>query len=371
MQHFHIYSMHCKCFRRDATTPECVSTAESSRVRRTRFTCCPWLVDTCCQCAAIILYGYVKFTCWLPDPPRGWALLFWKEIKATNFFPSSICIKQANDYRNPPDSDCIHWQLIIHACFLASVRADIWTRFAVFIGGITHDVQPTASVCWQRSEVLVCCGGSKKEQLKHWLCATAEQLLCCCFSVCCKYTFYLSRHPRHESTPSEFLDSNFPRPPARPCTCFSPFFHSLYCSESGMACVFHHRNRHNTPAQPSLGSTNRPNKINHSVGVCKSLFSSLHSTSNRMRRVRARLCTFLTSFWCWSQTQFDIKQKQSHTSAPNISADGDFIFVFNMTCSDCPRPIHITCWDRTLLCLWRNLMIRRVKTRCYEINLFF
>lgn len=217
--------MHCKCFRRDATTPECVSTAESSRVRRTRFTCCPWLIDTRCQCTAINLYGYVKFTCWLPDPPRGWALLFWKEIKATNFFTSSICTKQANDYRNPPDSDCIHWQLIIHACFLhgcsASVRADIWTWFAIFIGGITHDIQPTASVCWQRSEVLVCCGGSKKEQLKHWLCATAEQLL-----FCCKYTFYLSCHPRHESTPSEFLDSNFPRPPARPSLhmLFSLFF---------------------------------------------------------------------------------------------------------------------------------------------------
>lgn len=169
------------------------------------------------------------------------------------------------------------------------------------------------------------------------------------------------------------LGLKFPSPPRPPVLAhaFLPFFHSLYCSESGMACVFHHRNRHNTPAQPSLGSTNRPNKINHSVGVCKSLFSSLHSTSNRTRRVRARLRTFLTSFWCWSQTQFDIKQKQSHTSAPNISADGDFIFVFNMTCSDCPRPIHITCWDRTLLCLWRNLMIRRIKTRCYEINLFF
>lgn len=181
----------------------------------------------------------------------------------------------------------------------------------------------------------------------------------------CRVILAMNPHPLNSWTQISLA------PPPVLAHAFLPFFHSLYCSESGMACVFHHRNRHNTPAQPSLGSTNRPNKINHSVGVCKSLFSSLHSTSNRMRRVRARLRTFLTSFWCWSQTQFDIKQKQSHTSAPNISADGDFIFVFNMTCSDCPRPIHITCWDRTLLCLWRNLMIRRVKTRCYEINLFF
>lgn len=62
-----------------------------------------------------------------------------------------------------------------------------------------------------------------------------------------------------DSTPSEFLESSFPCYPATtplPVPTHA-FFLFLVLVKSGMASVFHHRNRHNRPTQPSSGSANR------------------------------------------------------------------------------------------------------------------
>lgn len=140
----------------------------------------------------------------------------------------------------------------------------------------------------------------------RWLSKEAALSLPQCFSVCCAYTFYPLCLAPCESTPSKFLESNFPRfpaianpPPFPVMHMLFLFFRSLYYSESGMACVFHHRNRHNRPTQPSLGSANRDQIKSIIQSVCAKVFSLLpsllpswgtralfYSTSSRTRMVR-------------------------------------------------------------------------------------
>lgn len=92
------------------------------------------------------------------------------------------------------------------------------------------------------------------------------------------HTHFLSvmSFPLCDSTPSKFLESSFPRSPRaapflRPCTCFL-FFLFLVLVKSGMARVFHHRNRHNRPTQPSTGSANRDQIKSIIQPVCAKAF---------------------------------------------------------------------------------------------------
>lgn len=62
---------------------------------------------------------------------------------------------------------------------------------------------------------------------------------------------------------------------------FLSVFLFLYKSESGMVSVFHHRNRHNSPAQPSLGSANRDQIKSIISLVCAKAFFSLSLPSSR------------------------------------------------------------------------------------------
>lgn len=95
------------------------------------------------------------------------------------------------------------------------------------------------------------------------VCSPTDERGCgCCLRftahILCVCRVFLSviPHPQNSWNRVSLVIPPPPPPTPCPCTCFL-FFLFLVRVKSGIASVFHHRNRHNRPSQPSSGSANR------------------------------------------------------------------------------------------------------------------
>lgn len=92
----------------------------------------------------------------------------------------------------------------------------------------------------------------------YWTTDEKDRRVCFSVLVYCTFTFSLSclllcviPHPQNSWNQVSLV---IPPPPPSPS--LHMLFLFLVLVKSGMACVFHHRNRHNRQTQPSSGSVN-------------------------------------------------------------------------------------------------------------------
>lgn len=194
----------------------------------------------------------------MPKSPQTWndsnniavTILFWYQLLAASF-----CISLFKLLSVKP------------SCFCCFRKGAAFLRNRTFLS--CHFISTWLSLFadWRKRLLLLC--------------------LCCSVSVYCTYTFCLSCLALCDSTPSEFLELSFPRYPAAaplPVPAHA-FFLFLVLVKSGMACVFHHRNRHNRPTQPSSGSANRDQIKSIIQSVCAKAFFLFPSLSLRHSRL--------------------------------------------------------------------------------------
>lgn len=122
--------------------------------------------------------------------------------------------------------------------------------------------KPNYFSCFRKCAVLLLPFYCYQSQIFHWLTNKAVTALLRCCGLLHIHGLSAISLSACDSTPSEFLESSFPCYPttAAPTSLSLHiffFFLFLVLVKSGMACVFHHRNRHNRRTQPSSGSANR------------------------------------------------------------------------------------------------------------------